>query len=158
MMNSINLDASDTLDTLDASPLSDDATHWLVVKRKSSSEYASATMVLVDTPIPELPMGYPADVYELVVRTSLEGLTLETPPKTAREILLQMRSLFGTQPLPLQYAFKHVVAEVQAAAEGENIPLMRYILERLDFTSSQVITPTQGELFRTAFLSCFNAD
>jgi hypothetical protein len=133
-----------------------EATHWLVVKRKNSFQYVSASMMLAHLPVPELPPAYSPAVYELVVYPSLEGLTLEPPPKSAREILVQMRGLFGTQPLALQYEFKQVVAEVQAAAESGNIPLMRYILERLDFTTSQVITPQQGEQFRAAFLACFD--
>ncbi len=89
---------------------------------------------------------------------SLEGLQeREAPPlpKTAYEILTQMRGLFGTQALAVQYEFRQVMVEVQASAEAGNIPLMRYIIEQLDFTNRSTITPTQGEVFRDLFLSCF---
>lgn len=132
-------------------------THWVVIKKKHSMEYVSATMVLKQLPLPELPPGFAPERYEVMSLDDLTGLNLEPLPKTARNIILQMRGLFANQPLPLQYEFKHVVAEIQAAAESGNIPLMRYILERLDFSVSQVITPQQGEVFRTAFLGCFDS-
>ena len=101
--------------------------------------------------------GWEVNPTESIV-TSLEGLSewqAPPPPKSAQAILLEMRQLFNGQSLPVQYEFRQVVAEVQAAAESENIPLMRYIIEHLDFSTATTITPTQGEAFRTLFLTCF---
>jgi hypothetical protein len=91
--------------------------------------------------------------------TSLEGLSewqAPPPPKSAQSILLEMRQLFTGQPLPVQYEFRQVVAEVQAAAESDNIALMRYMIEQMDFSHAKTINPTQGETFRTLFLKCFD--
>ena len=101
--------------------------------------------------------GWEINPNETIV-TSLEGLReWQAPPapKSAQAILLEMRQLFGGQALPVQYEFRQVVAEVQAAAESENIPLMRYIIEHVDFSHASTISPTQGEAFRTLFLTCF---
>jgi hypothetical protein len=78
------------------------------------------------------------------------------PPKTAQDILTQMRGLFTGQPLAVQYEFRQVMVEAQASAEAGNIPLMRYIIEQLDFRNRTTITPTEGEVFRDLFLSCFD--
>jgi hypothetical protein len=56
----------------------------------------------------------------------------------------------------VQYEFRQVMVEVQASAEAGNIPLMRYIIEQLDFSNRTTITPTEGEVFRDLFLSCFD--
>jgi hypothetical protein len=101
--------------------------------------------------------GWELNANESIV-TSLEGLSewqVPPPPKSAQAILLDMRQLFTGQALPVQYEFRQVVAEVQAAAESENLPLMRYIIEQMDFSRAKTITPTQGETFRTLFLNCF---
>jgi hypothetical protein len=91
--------------------------------------------------------------------SNLEGLSpWQAPPpeQSATDILLHMRSLFSNQPLALQYEFRQAMAEVQAATEANNIALMRYIIERIDFTQSTLITSEQGEQIRTLFLGCFN--
>ncbi|MCE2930042.1 MAG: hypothetical protein LW809_01475 [Vampirovibrionales bacterium] len=102
--------------------------------------------------------GWETTPNESVV-TSLEGLSewqAPPPPKSAQAILLEMRQLYTGQALPVQYEFRQALVEVQAAAESENLPLMRYIIEQMDFSHAKTITPTQGEGFRTLFLECFD--
>jgi hypothetical protein len=128
---------------------------WRLLLRTGTPQYKSAQLVEAGEPTPPLPTGISAEAYAYVKVFALEGYSPEPVPKTARDILLAMRAMFGSQPLPVQYEFKQVVAEVQAAAESGNVLLMKYIIERLDFTTSTTVSVAQGVQFKQAFLSCF---
>jgi hypothetical protein len=130
---------------------------WVVVKNKTSMHYAEAHMEVLDEGVtPTLPSRYDAAVYELVVLESLGTLTPEPKPPSAIVVIERMRTLFQSQPLPLQYEFKQGLAEIEGAAMSNNIPLMRYIVEQLDLSGSQLLTVEQGEGFRAMFLATFN--
>jgi hypothetical protein len=58
-----------------------------------------------------------------------ENYTLLPREKTAPEVLAELRALFQGAPLSKQYQLREVMAEVVAASQGNNLPLMRYIIE-----------------------------
>jgi hypothetical protein len=75
--------------------------------------------------------------------------------KTSLDILKDLRQLFSNQALPVQYEFRQVMTEVQVAAEAGNIPLMRYVIEQLDLSTTKTLSPTQAEGVRVLCLNCF---
>jgi hypothetical protein len=73
---------------------------------------------------------------------------LEIPQITGDDLLLQLRSVFRSLSVTQQYNFRQTMSEVVTAAQGDNIPLMRYIIE-------QVALPPEMESLRSALLATF---
>lgn len=73
---------------------------------------------------------------------------LEAPPLSGEELLVQLRALFRGLSVQEQYGFRQTMAEVVSAAQGNNIPLMRYIIE-------QVTLPANMESLRASLLAVF---
>ena len=78
-----------------------------------------------------------------------ENFTLEPEPKTGQVILDELRQLFQGTPIEKQYALRQGMAEVVAAAQGNNIPLMKFIIE--NFT-----LPPEDEAIRQLMLDVFD--
>jgi|GEM_PF-6491618 len=130
---------------------------WIIIKRKESTYFAEAHMEVLDNGVtPSLPSRYNAEIYEVLVSDSLKGLSPEPLPPSATKVIAKMRALFQSQPLALQYEFKQGMAELEGAATSQNLELMRYMIEQLDFSGSELLTVEQGEGFRALFLSTFD--
>ena len=75
--------------------------------------------------------------------------TLEPEPKTGSILLSELRALFQASPIEKQYALRQGMAEVVAAAQGNNIALMKYIIENFQL-------PAEDETLRTQMLAVFS--
>lgn len=88
-------------------------------------------------------------IYEEVELPALPAnYTLVPPDKTGDDILNELRQLFQSSPIVKQYALRQGMAEVVAAAQGNNIALMKYIIE-------QFTLPPEDETLRTQMLALF---
>jgi hypothetical protein len=85
-------------------------------------------------------------IYTEVEGTLPQGHTFDTEPGTAQQRLTQLGEVFKTLPLATQYAFRQTMAEVATAAQGNNLPLMAYIV-------AQTSVPTELEAVKQTMLT-----
>jgi hypothetical protein len=78
-----------------------------------------------------------------------EGYTVLPREKTATEVLSDLRQLFQGASLVKQYQLRDVMAEVVAASQGNNLALMRYIIE-------QYVPAPEDVGIKTAMLNLMN--
>lgn len=74
-------------------------------------------------------------IYEEVQGELPEGWEMEPKPKPASNYLDELAELFQTLDLSIQYTFLQSMAGVTAAAQRNNIPLMKYILEQTEVST-----------------------
>lgn len=69
-------------------------------------------------------------IYQEVEGALPQGHSFESEPATPQQRLGQLGNLFKTLPLATQYSFRQTMAEVATAAQGNNLPLMAYIVDQ----------------------------
>jgi hypothetical protein len=91
---------------------------------------------------------FDANLYEEIEGALPANFQLEPPALSGEDLLLQLRAQFRGLSVEQQYGFRQTMSEVVAAAQGDNILLMRYIIQ-------QVALPASMESLRVSLLAVF---